>query len=134
LISSSIRFVNNVKIASAVETREVTDTQASTNAEVWLTQIGFVYCFEFFKEGFRYGVVLDGGRDGLKPMFVHVFVYKLKKLTERGNFNNLVDMSTGFMVELQCEEDVQTKDFGVRLLNFAKSLSPHIFLQEHSTR
>jgi hypothetical protein len=125
---------NPGKLPSVAETREVNDTQASLNAEAWLTQIGFNFCFEFYKEGFRYAVLLEGVPPQ-RPLFAHIFVYKLKKLTERGNFTNMVDMSPGYLVELQCEEDPQAKDsFGVRLQNFAKSLSPHLFLSEHPTR
>lgn len=109
------------------------DTQASANAEVWLTQIGFNFNFEFVKEGFRYAVWLESSPQQ-RPLLVHVFLYKLKKLSERGNFSNMVDMSPGYLVEFQCEEDPQAKDFGVRLLNFAKSLSPNVYLSEPASR
>lgn len=116
------------------DTREVNDTQASANAEVWLTQIGFSFNFEFVKEGFRYAVWLENVPQQQRPLLVHVFLYKLKKLSERGNFSNMVDMSPGYLVEFQCEEDSQMKDFGVRLVNFAKSLSPNVYLTEPPAR
>lgn len=131
---STIRMWNPGRLQSVAETREVSDSQTSANAETWLTQIGFNYCFEYYKEGFRYAVLLEGVPP-LRPLFAHIFVYKLKKLTERGNFTNMVDVSSGYLVELQCEEDHASKDsYGVRLLNFAKSLSPHLFLAEPTTR
>lgn len=129
-------MITNIKIPSAVETREVYDSQVSHNAELWLAQIGFNYSFEYFKEGFRYAAILEPTREAARSLYVHLFVYKLKKLVDKGNLSNMVDLSPGYVVELQCEEDPQnSKDYGVRLLNFAKSLSSFVVLTEaHQAR
>lgn len=128
-------MTSNIRIPSEVETREVYDAQISHNAEMWLIQIGFNYSFEYFREGFRYAVILDPTRESTRSLYIHIFVYKLKKLVEKGNFSNMVDMSPGYVVEMQCEEDPQnSKDYGKRLLNFAKSFSSFVVLPEHQTR
>ena len=129
-IYSSVRVWSPQKIQSAVETREVTDLQASPNIEVWLTQIGFSFGFEFYKEGFRYMAIYE--HNG-KVSNIHIYVYKLKKVAERANFHTSSDVAPGYMVEFQVEEDPQhAKEFGVRLLNFARGFSSFLTLSEHA--
>lgn len=136
-MNRTIRVWNPGKLASVVETREVSDSQASPNAESWLTQLGFTFGFEFYKEGFRYmseaPAIAAGPGTVARPLPIHIFIYKLKKLSERGNFQNAADLSPGYMVEFQCEEDPQTK-FGERLLNFARAFSTLVTLSDSAAR
>lgn len=125
-----MRVWNPGKIASVAETREVCDVQASANVEVWLTQIGFSFGFEFYKEGFRYTAIVE---TGLRTLMIHIYVYKLKKVSERANFLTSSDVAPGYLVEFQCEEDPQQKEFGVRLQNFARGFSSFVTLSEHPT-
>lgn len=115
---------------SVVETREVCDVQASANVEVWLTQIGFSFGFEFYKEGFRYTAIIE--TPGMRNTSIHIYVYKLKKVSERANFLTSSDVAPGYLVEFQCEEEPQQKEYGVRLLNFARGFSSFVTLSEHA--